>query len=304
MRLGGYIALFRVRSASAALLAVTLIMACDDAGDRLTFSGARPGAPLGVERADAETCSARLRADLEGAIAVRERLADLGADISTDRAVVGGVASDPSSDTTALGIPLTDAELENLESHADLLGTLNGLGLRLDLAQGGGDAYGGMWFDGPQQDRVVVALRDATVLPIATCLVPPGRQARFVTAAWSVADLKRLHARVIDDAESGVLRQAGIDVVLIGEGIRQDVSVIVVGVTSPVDAAARIMHGRYGDAVLVERGEAVDVNDESFWSPMYPRSAGEVAERLKAALLKSADSQEFVGSNPTLSATR
>src|SRR5262245_61744747 len=30
---------------------------------------------------------------------------------------------------------------------------------------------------------------------------------------------------------------------------------------------------------------------------------GEVAERLMAALLKSADSKEFVGSNPTLSAT-
>jgi hypothetical protein len=32
-------------------------------------------------------------------------------------------------------------------------------------------------------------------------------------------------------------------------------------------------------------------------------SGGEVAERLKAALLKSAESKDFVGSNPTLSAT-
>src|SRR5687768_12841872 len=32
-------------------------------------------------------------------------------------------------------------------------------------------------------------------------------------------------------------------------------------------------------------------------------SGGEVAERLKAALLKSAKSKDFVGSNPTLSAT-
>jgi hypothetical protein len=32
-------------------------------------------------------------------------------------------------------------------------------------------------------------------------------------------------------------------------------------------------------------------------------SRGEVAERLKAALLKSAESKDFVGSNPTLSAT-
>jgi hypothetical protein len=31
---------------------------------------------------------------------------------------------------------------------------------------------------------------------------------------------------------------------------------------------------------------------------------GEVAERLKAALLKSAESKDFVGSNPTLSANR
>ena len=31
--------------------------------------------------------------------------------------------------------------------------------------------------------------------------------------------------------------------------------------------------------------------------------AGEVAERLMAALLKSAESRDFVGSNPTLSAT-
>jgi hypothetical protein len=30
--------------------------------------------------------------------------------------------------------------------------------------------------------------------------------------------------------------------------------------------------------------------------------AGEVAERLMAALLKSAESKDFVGSNPTLSA--
>jgi hypothetical protein len=30
---------------------------------------------------------------------------------------------------------------------------------------------------------------------------------------------------------------------------------------------------------------------------------GEVAERLKAALLKSAESKDFVGSNPTLSAS-
>ena len=33
-------------------------------------------------------------------------------------------------------------------------------------------------------------------------------------------------------------------------------------------------------------------------------SGGEVAERLMAALLKSAESKDFVGSNPTLSATR
>src|SRR6186997_2164000 len=33
-------------------------------------------------------------------------------------------------------------------------------------------------------------------------------------------------------------------------------------------------------------------------------TAGEVAERLMAALLKSAESKDFVGSNPTLSATR
>jgi hypothetical protein len=32
--------------------------------------------------------------------------------------------------------------------------------------------------------------------------------------------------------------------------------------------------------------------------------AGEVAERLMAALLKSAESKDFVGSNPTLSAIR
>ena len=31
-------------------------------------------------------------------------------------------------------------------------------------------------------------------------------------------------------------------------------------------------------------------------------TAGEVAERLMAALLKSAESKDFVGSNPTLSA--
>ena len=33
-------------------------------------------------------------------------------------------------------------------------------------------------------------------------------------------------------------------------------------------------------------------------------TAGEVAERLMAALLKSAESKDFVGSNPTLSATK
>ena len=34
----------------------------------------------------------------------------------------------------------------------------------------------------------------------------------------------------------------------------------------------------------------------------YPARWGEVAERLKAALLKSAELKDFVGSNPTLSA--
>ena len=33
-------------------------------------------------------------------------------------------------------------------------------------------------------------------------------------------------------------------------------------------------------------------------------TGGEVAERLMAALLKSAESKDFVGSNPTLSAAR
>ena len=37
---------------------------------------------------------------------------------------------------------------------------------------------------------------------------------------------------------------------------------------------------------------------------LLPLRPGEVAERLKAALLKSAESQDFVGSNPTLSAKR
>ena len=38
-------------------------------------------------------------------------------------------------------------------------------------------------------------------------------------------------------------------------------------------------------------------------APRYP-CRGEVAERLKAALLKSAELQDSVGSNPTLSAIR
>ena len=36
---------------------------------------------------------------------------------------------------------------------------------------------------------------------------------------------------------------------------------------------------------------------------LVPLPFGEVAERLMAALLKSAESKDFVGSNPTLSAT-
>ena len=38
-------------------------------------------------------------------------------------------------------------------------------------------------------------------------------------------------------------------------------------------------------------------------APRYPACAGEVAERLKAALLKSVELQDSVGSNPTLSAS-
>jgi hypothetical protein len=62
-------------------------------------------------------------------------------------------------------------------------------------------------------------------------------------------------------------------------------------------------------------GKAVRVEDRRQVSSRHPdaRAArrvvtatlapGEVAERLMAALLKSAESKDFVGSNPTLSAT-
>jgi hypothetical protein len=49
----------------------------------------------------------------------------------------------------------------------------------------------------------------------------------------------------------------------------------------------------------VERRRAQACSDAS---RDYPLTDGEVAERLMAALLKSAESKDFVGSNPTLSA--
>jgi hypothetical protein len=52
------------------------------------------------------------------------------------------------------------------------------------------------------------------------------------------------------------------------------------------------------------RGDAIDGSALDSWPPKWPSILwrGEVAERLMAALLKSAESKDFVGSNPTLSA--
>ena len=50
-----------------------------------------------------------------------------------------------------------------------------------------------------------------------------------------------------------------------------------------------------------ERARWATRRDGRARSPCYP-DHGEVAERLMAALLKSAESKDFVGSNPTLSA--
>lgn len=218
-------------------------------GQASPSSGAvQAGEPLDPGlRASAEACRQQLTADVGAAKRLRAELRVDG--IPSTDAAVEAAANDAGADITALGIPLTRAELTALEASGVFIDRASPL---LSWVQTGEpQRFGGIWVDPPGGARYVVGIlnSDPTALALARCL-DAGIDVRYVTAARSVADETALVARI--SADMGALQSSGVHIVSVGIGVRASVMIVIVGVTGLTDAIRTELIGRYGDAIVVE----------------------------------------------------
>ncbi len=208
----------------------------------------RPGEPIGPGvRPNAVACRQVLTADLGAAKRLR---AELGVEQipGTDVAVLAA-SVDPRSDVSALGIPLTPAELVALHESGIYIDRASPLTLWVQAAEPG--RFGGIWIDPPGSGRYVVGILDTdpTALALARCF-DAGLDVRYVAARASLADENALLARILADFEE--LSSSGIKIVGVGVGVRAAEMVVIVGVTGVTDEIRAGLVARYGDAIVVE----------------------------------------------------
>jgi hypothetical protein len=198
-------------------------------------------------RPSAETCRQQLTADVGAAKRLRAELRT--ADIPATDAAVTAAANDIAADITALGIPLSRAELTAL--HASGIFIDRASPVLFWVQAGEPQRFGGIWIDPPGSARYVVGIlnSDPTALALARCL-DAGIDVRYVTAARSVADDNALVARI--SADMGVLQSSGVHIVSVGIGVRASAMIVIVGVTGLTEAIRTELIGRYGDTIVVE----------------------------------------------------
>lgn len=198
-------------------------------------------------RPSAEACRQQLTADVGAAKRLRSELRT--ADIPSTDAAVKAAANDTGADITALGIPLTRAELTALQASGIFIDRASPL--LFWVQTGEPQRFGGIWVDPPGSARYVVGIlnSDPTALALARCL-DAGIDVRYVTAARSVADDNALVARI--SADMGALQSSGVHIVSVGIGVRASVMIVIVGVTGLTEAIRTELIGRYGDAIVVE----------------------------------------------------
>jgi hypothetical protein len=217
---------------------------------RALLPAAEHGDPIALGQAPTPAeCLAAIRRETAAAKAIRGELRIDGL-LATDVAV-GTAANDPDASIELLGIPLTPAEARIVEPFAR--GSEPEVGVQQWVTIGAPDRFGGLWYDPPGGDRLVVAVlgSDPATVGLARCVAPP--DTAYVHAVRSLAEGYALQERVTDGTEQ--LRTEGIDVTLVGYDERR--GVVTVGVETLTDAAVEAIRSRYGDDIVVEETRGV-----------------------------------------------
>ncbi len=188
---------------------------------------------------DATTCQALIRRDLSGALDVRRELNIPGLTATEDAA--RAAAADPGADVTTLGIPATADELAAVQASG--VATDGGFAVSVRANSTLTHRFGGVWIDPPASGRMIVSVvgGDQVAADLIQC-IQGGSKVRFVVSGTSLADGEARKDRV--SADMGRLRAAGIAISSIDWDETREV--LVVGVSSDLGAATRLLRERYG----------------------------------------------------------
>ena len=221
---------------------------CDDARTPIATPVHAYGDALEVgPEPDAATCDARIRGEQAGAARIRAALQIPG--LASDPVTVKAAATDPTTDTSQWGIPLTAAELAAIRKQG--IATDGWAGINVWVATGAPERFGGNWLTG---DRLTVAVvgGDPATVEFAQCLAPA--EIRLVWATVSRADGEAVMNRVATDMQGWRSRGVQINTVDYDE----TTGVVRVGATVISEALLAELQAQYGPLVrLVPEGPVV-----------------------------------------------
>lgn len=188
---------------------------------------------------DARACQALIRQDIGGAVDVRKELAIDGLTATEDAA--RAAAADPAAEVSPLGIPATAEELAAVRASGTA--TDGGFAVSVRANSTLTHRFGGVWIDPPGSGKMVVSVvgGDQAAADLVQC-VQGGTTVRFVVSGTSLADGTARMDRVAADADA--LRAGGIDISMIDWDETRET--LVVGVSSDIVLATRILRERYG----------------------------------------------------------
>jgi hypothetical protein len=206
------------------------------------------GTPIEVAGLPQEVnCDARLRAELDAAVAIRARLRVDGLATGRDKAIEA--AADPTTTLQEVGIPITGAD------RTALLNT--GLELSADLPMtewvyhGAPDRFGGMWRDPSNPSAWIVSIVDANreTLGLTRCISSlTDLSVFYVVATTSNRDGEALKDRISSDLER--LRD-GEKIPVTMLDFNEVVDAVVIGVDKPTQAMIDRLHELYGPDVRI-----------------------------------------------------
>lgn len=245
---------FRARAMAPRLVAlvVALIVAgCARTGADPTRTPAASSLPAGQPidvsgQPMPRDCDARIRAEIDAAVAIRAQLRIYG--LTAGRPAAVTAAADPSATLDEIGIPITSAERRTLASNGLEVG--GGLPLGEWVVDGAPERFGGIWIDPPGSGRYVVSIvgADQGSLDLARCVAALANlPTRYLVASMSKRDGEAFKDRISADADE--LQAEGIP--LTSVDYDETRGVVVIGVDKPTDAMVTRLHELYGPEVEV-----------------------------------------------------